>query len=155
MERNDSCPAVSQICSLICLLSIVIMRAPNSTPMVRSCTGWKRLSVNCRSKHDFPTPVSPMMMYLPGCRVGSGMRPVRPRCALFSSAASDNDTAKRAHGRQATRPGYGRKPSHHQSGAPGKAGFELLFVGRAHLKRYEYDMAMWVGLLLRKTPEPG
>ena len=68
---------VSQICSLICLLSIVIMRAPNSTPMVRSCTGWKRLSVNCRSKHDFPTPVSPMMMYLPGCREaahGGGQR---------------------------------------------------------------------------------
>ena len=59
---------VSQIWSLICLLSIVIMRAPNSTPMVRSCTGWKRLSVNCRSKHDFPTPVSPMMMYLHGRR---------------------------------------------------------------------------------------
>lgn len=37
---------VSQICSLICLESMVIMRAPNSTPMVRSCTGWNRLSVN-------------------------------------------------------------------------------------------------------------
>lgn len=24
--------------------------------MVRSCTGWKRLSVNCSSRHDFPTP---------------------------------------------------------------------------------------------------
>lgn len=32
--------------------------------MVRSCTGWKRLSVNCSSKHDLPTPVSPMMIYL-------------------------------------------------------------------------------------------
>lgn len=31
------------------------MRAPNSTPMVRSCTGWKRLSVNCNSKQDLPT----------------------------------------------------------------------------------------------------
>ena len=47
---------VSQIWSLMGLLSMVIMRAPNSTPMVRSCTGWKRLSVNCSSRHDFPTP---------------------------------------------------------------------------------------------------
>jgi hypothetical protein len=49
---------VSQIWSLMGLLSIVIMRAPNSTPMVRSCTGWKRLSVNCSSRHDFPTPAT-------------------------------------------------------------------------------------------------
>ena len=47
---------VSQIWSLMGLLSMVIIRAPNSTPMVRSCTGWKRLSVNCSSRHDFPTP---------------------------------------------------------------------------------------------------
>lgn len=47
---------VSQICSLICFWSMLIMRAPNSTPMVRSCTGWKRLSVNCSSRHDLPTP---------------------------------------------------------------------------------------------------
>ena len=40
------------------LLSMVIMRAPNSTPMVRSCTGWKRLSVNCSSRHDLPTPAA-------------------------------------------------------------------------------------------------
>ena len=33
-----------------------IMRAPNSTPIVKSCTGWKRLSVNCSNKQDFPTP---------------------------------------------------------------------------------------------------
>lgn len=25
-------------------------------PIVRSWTGWKRLSVNCSSKHDLPTP---------------------------------------------------------------------------------------------------
>lgn len=49
-------PTVSHICSLTCLPSMLIMRAPNSTPMVRSCTGWKRLSVNCRSRQDFPTP---------------------------------------------------------------------------------------------------
>ena len=47
---------VSQICSLICLPSMLIMRAPNSTPIVKSCTGWKRLSVNCSSRQDFPTP---------------------------------------------------------------------------------------------------
>ena len=50
---------VSQICSLMFLSSILTMRAPNSTPMVRSCTCWKRLSVNCSSRHDLPTPVSP------------------------------------------------------------------------------------------------
>lgn len=32
MLRKASWPAVSQICSLICFPSIVIMRAPNSTP---------------------------------------------------------------------------------------------------------------------------
>jgi len=47
---------VSHICSLICFPSMLIMRAPNSTPMVRSCTGWKRLYVNCSSRQDFPTP---------------------------------------------------------------------------------------------------
>lgn len=54
-ESNDL--PVSQICSLICLPSIVIIRAPNSTPIVKSCTGWKRLSVNCKRRHDFPTPI--------------------------------------------------------------------------------------------------
>eukprot|EP00962_Isochrysis_galbana_P052210 scaffold23606_cov108-Isochrysis_galbana.AAC.4 len=28
-------------------------------------TCWNRLSVNCNRRHDLPTPVSPMMMYLP------------------------------------------------------------------------------------------
>ena len=32
------------------------MRAPNSTPIVRSCCYLKRLSVNCKRRHDFPTP---------------------------------------------------------------------------------------------------
>lgn len=32
------------------------MRAPNSTPIVRSCTGWKRLSVNWSRRQDLPTP---------------------------------------------------------------------------------------------------
>lgn len=47
---------MSQICSLMGRPSTVTIRAPNSTPMVRSWTGWNLLSVNCRSKHDFPTP---------------------------------------------------------------------------------------------------
>jgi hypothetical protein len=64
IDRKLSCPAVSQICSLICLPSIETILAPNSTPMVRSWTGWKRLSVNWRRRQDLPTPVSPMMMYL-------------------------------------------------------------------------------------------
>ena len=52
IDRNDSCPAVSQICNLICLLSMVIIRAPNSTPIVRSCSGRKRLSVKRKSKQE-------------------------------------------------------------------------------------------------------
>ena len=33
------------------------MRAPNSTPIVKSWTGWNRLSVNCSNRQDLPTPV--------------------------------------------------------------------------------------------------
>jgi hypothetical protein len=63
---------VSQICNFIWLPSIVIIRAPNSTPknisikfsfisfqilpIVKSCTGWNLLSVNWSNKQDFPTP---------------------------------------------------------------------------------------------------
>lgn len=47
---------VSQICSFIGFPSIVTILAPNSTPIVKSWTGWKRLSVNCRRRQDFPTP---------------------------------------------------------------------------------------------------
>ena len=32
------------------------MRLPNSTPMVKSCTRWNRLSVNCNNRQDLPTP---------------------------------------------------------------------------------------------------
>ena len=46
---------VSQICSLIGSSSTVIVREPNSTPIVSSCTDWKRLSVNWRSRQDLPT----------------------------------------------------------------------------------------------------
>lgn len=49
-------PTVSHICNFMGLLSMVIILAPNSTPIVKSCTGWNLLSVNCKSRHDFPTP---------------------------------------------------------------------------------------------------
>ena len=55
---------VSQICSFMLFLLILSILAPNSTPIVTSCLSRYRLSVNCKSKHDFPTPESPMMMYL-------------------------------------------------------------------------------------------
>lgn len=55
-ETREEVQTVSQIWSLMGLLSMVIILAPNSTPMVRSCTGWNRLSVNCSRRHDFPTP---------------------------------------------------------------------------------------------------
>lgn len=57
-DRKGKERTVSQIWSLIGLESMVIIRAPNSTPMVRSWTGWKRLSVNWRRRHDFPTPTN-------------------------------------------------------------------------------------------------
>lgn len=78
IERNDSCPAwthisiieisdhlifcvevirtVSQIWIVMSLLSITILRVPNSTPIVKSCWDWKRWSMNCCIKQDFPTP---------------------------------------------------------------------------------------------------
>lgn len=103
---TNSIHTVSHICNFICLPSIVIIRAPNSTPerkrnknllvyffdseyilttgrlynltlynklqirfihslhfnthspIVKSWTGWKRLSVNWSKRHDFPTPKS-------------------------------------------------------------------------------------------------
>jgi len=35
---------------------MVTILDPNSTPMVKSCTRWNLLSVNCNKRHDFPTP---------------------------------------------------------------------------------------------------
>lgn len=56
---------------------MLIILAPNSTPIVKSWTGWKRLSVNWSRRHDLPTPtnirrfhkqkslpVSPIIIYL-------------------------------------------------------------------------------------------
>ena len=74
------------------------------------------------------------------------MRPERYKLLeAFSSTASKN-MARWAHDRQAARcPGYTRRLSCRVH-APGKleAGFEL-FMGRGHLKRYEYDMTFWLG----------
>ena len=66
---------MSQICNLICLPSMLIMRAPNSTPMVRSCTGWNLLSVNCNSKHDLPTPACNAY----GCQGQQRVEKAKPR----------------------------------------------------------------------------
>ena len=35
---------------------MVTILDPNSTPMVKSCTRWNLLSMNCNKRHDFPTP---------------------------------------------------------------------------------------------------
>ena len=58
-------------------------------------------------------------------RMQGGLRDAASEAVCVPFSASDNDTARRAHDRQATRPGYAQKSFHHQSGAPGKAGFEL------------------------------
>lgn len=50
---------VSQIWSLMGFLSTVIIleaKTSNSVSMVGSWRGWNRLSVNCSSRHDLPTP---------------------------------------------------------------------------------------------------
>ena len=64
IDLNDSWPAVSQICSLMFFSWIWIVRAPNSTPIVRSCYWRNRLSVNWSSRHDFPTPITQRKMKL-------------------------------------------------------------------------------------------
>jgi hypothetical protein len=46
---------VSQMESLMFLLSSEMILAPNSTPMVTSCLFLNRLSMNCRRRHVFPT----------------------------------------------------------------------------------------------------
>ena len=48
---------VSQICSFTCWSFIGTVRDPNSTPIVRSWVALNLLSVNCSSRHDFPTPI--------------------------------------------------------------------------------------------------
>lgn len=48
---------VSQILILVGFPSTVTTRDPYSTPIVTSWNFRNLLSVNCRSRHDFPTPV--------------------------------------------------------------------------------------------------
>lgn len=82
--RKRSCPAVSQIWSLIFLPDTSMILVPNSTPIVCGQSAvtenqkqrltfqpwwwvWNTLhfcSVNWCSKQDLPTPMSPTMMYL-------------------------------------------------------------------------------------------
>jgi hypothetical protein len=56
--------------------------------MVRSWTGWKRLSVNCSSRHDFPTPAEP-----------SNKRRIRLRRADRSNLPGSNRGGNRVSGR--------------------------------------------------------
>jgi hypothetical protein len=58
MERKDSCPAVSQICSLIFLSASSMTDDPNSMPIVVSVAA-KSDVVNLSKRHDLPTPESP------------------------------------------------------------------------------------------------
>ena len=64
IDLKASYPAVSQIYNLMFLLSTDIILAPNSTPMVTSCFYLNLLSMNYSSMQLFPTPVSPIIMYL-------------------------------------------------------------------------------------------
>ena len=64
MDLKFSCPAVSQICSLISLFLMGMVLAPNSTPMVTSWVVLVLFSMNWRTIQDLPTPVSPMTMNL-------------------------------------------------------------------------------------------
>ena len=59
MLWKRSCPAVSQICNRIVLLSRDRVIISKSTPMVLINFGSQSLEANRLSKHDFPTPLSP------------------------------------------------------------------------------------------------
>ncbi len=65
MERKDSYPAVSQTCifTLVPSTSDNVFE-PKSTPIVKSWESLNLLSKNYRSRHDFPTLVSPTIIYL-------------------------------------------------------------------------------------------
>jgi hypothetical protein len=58
--RKRSWPAVSQICSLIVLPSSSIVRILKSTPMVEMYESIHVSSAKRSSKHDLPTPESPI-----------------------------------------------------------------------------------------------
>lgn len=102
---NRSCPAVSQIWSLMRFPgSISTRREKKSTPTVGSDTWAKRPSVNRRIKHDFPTVESPMTINLNWYSHIASMSPsvweIHTRCVDHNSVF-----------RSKTRPGY--KPSPH------------------------------------------
>ena len=56
INLNRSCPAVSQIWSLVILSSICIRKAPNSTPTVTSYSSLNSFSVSLIKRELFPTP---------------------------------------------------------------------------------------------------
>ena len=58
--RKRSCPAVSQICSLIVFPSRSIVRILKSTPIVLMYDSVYVSSAKRRSRHDLPTPESPI-----------------------------------------------------------------------------------------------
>ena len=60
MVRKRSCPAVSQICSLIVLPSSSIVRILKSTPIVEMYDSVYVSSAKRSSRHDLPTPESPI-----------------------------------------------------------------------------------------------
>ena len=59
-ERKRSWPAVSQICSLIFLPSISMVRILKSMPMVVMKEGVKESSLKRSRQQDLPTPESPI-----------------------------------------------------------------------------------------------
>ena len=62
MERNDSWPAVSQICSLRNESSTLMQQEPKSTPTVTLCSVSNLSFVKRVSIHDFPTPKESLML---------------------------------------------------------------------------------------------
>lgn len=64
MLLKFSCPAVSQIYIFTLLFWMLRFLVPNSTPIVTSCACLNLFSKNYSTRHDFPTPVSPITMNL-------------------------------------------------------------------------------------------
>ena len=64
------------------------MRAPNSTPIVRSCCWRNLLSVNCSRRQDFPTPKreSAKLVRLKSSRCSAK----GPKGVLLTGVANDN-----------------------------------------------------------------
>eukprot|EP00961_Rhodomonas_salina_P156563 2108244-Rhodomonas_salina.2 len=71
------------------------------SPIVRSCTGWKRLSVNCKRRHDFPTPAATPLSLEGPCReefdegsVHDAAQMLQNRCAALRPSASRKSARK-------------------------------------------------------------